>query len=166
MDQVRIYTNVLSVTDIGYLASEVPVYTIEATSGTGGTINPSGSVAVNSGSNKNFSIAPLTGYVITNVTVDGVLKGAISNFTFTNVTANHSISAGFAIPPKVGIVRNGSGGMEITWPTTYPGTLLSTPKLGAGAVWTPVTNLPTPVNGYYKVTLTPGTNNAFYGLGQ
>jgi hypothetical protein len=70
-------------------------YTIKATAGTGGSISPSGNVKVNHGTDKTFTITPNSGYQIADVKVDNVSKGAISTFTFTNVTANHTISATF-----------------------------------------------------------------------
>jgi hypothetical protein len=59
-------------------------WTITASAGTGGVISPSGAVSVSPGANQAFVIAPLTGYALTNVTVDGVLQGTISSYTFTN----------------------------------------------------------------------------------
>ncbi|MCX6343453.1 MAG: DUF6055 domain-containing protein [Armatimonadetes bacterium] len=70
-------------------------YTITASSGTGGTISPSGAVTVNSGTNQTFNISANSGYAISQVTVDGVNQGAISTYTFTNVQAIHAISASF-----------------------------------------------------------------------
>ena len=70
-------------------------YTITASAGTGGTITPSGTTTVAGGSSQTFSIAPGTGYSIAGVLVDGVSVGAVSAYTFTNVAANHTISASF-----------------------------------------------------------------------
>ena len=75
----------------------VQTYSITASAGTGGSISPSGSVSVNSGISKTFSITPSTGYKISSVTVDGSSVGALSSYTFTNVTNNHTISATFAV---------------------------------------------------------------------
>jgi len=36
---------------------------------------------------------------VTNVLVDGVSVGAVTSYTFTNVTANHTISASFDLAP-------------------------------------------------------------------
>jgi hypothetical protein len=52
---------------------------------------------VNSGANQSFTIAPSAGYHILNVLVDGVSAGAVTSYTFTNVTAVHTIAATFAI---------------------------------------------------------------------
>jgi len=71
-------------------------YTITASSGSGGSISPSGSVSASSGSSKSFTISPSTGYKIASVVVDGVNQGTPTSYTFSNVTANHSISATFS----------------------------------------------------------------------
>jgi YD repeat-containing protein len=85
-------------------------YTITATAGSGGSISPSGAVSVKSGTNKTFTITPNTGYHIAVVTVDGVSQGAISSYTFTNVRANHTINASFAINTFIITASAGSGG--------------------------------------------------------
>ncbi|SSC13327.1 conserved protein of unknown function [Mesotoga infera] len=72
-------------------------YTITATAGTGGSINPAGSVNVTHGSNQSFTITPDTGYDIEDVKVDGVSIGAVSSYTFNNVTASHTISVTFKL---------------------------------------------------------------------
>jgi hypothetical protein len=76
---------------------EEKTYSINASAGTNGSINPSGTVTVTHGTNQSFTITPNTGYSIANVLVDGVSIGAVSNYTFTNVTANHVITASFVI---------------------------------------------------------------------
>ena len=72
-------------------------YTITATAGAGGSINPAGNVNVTHGSNQSFTITPDTGYDIEDVKVDGVSVGAVSSYTFNNVTANHTISVTFKL---------------------------------------------------------------------
>ena len=42
-------------------------------------------------------ITPATGYHVADVLVDGVSVGAVTSYNFTNVTANHTIAATFAI---------------------------------------------------------------------
>ena len=77
----------------------INTYTITASAcAAGGSISPSGNVLVNYGGNQTFTISPNAGagYQIANVSVDGVSKGAIGNYTFGNVTANHTIAASFA----------------------------------------------------------------------
>jgi len=72
-------------------------YTITASSGTGGSVTPVGTSTYNYGSNITYSITPSTGYRIADVRIDNVSAGAISTYTFSNLTSNHTISASFAI---------------------------------------------------------------------
>lgn len=71
-------------------------YTIKATAGMGGKISPSGSVVVNHGATQVFSITAYSGYTVAKVLVDGEYVGAIGTYTFSDVSANHTISAKFA----------------------------------------------------------------------
>jgi PKD repeat protein len=71
-------------------------YTLTASAGTGGAISPTGAVTVASGGSQTFTITPAAGYVISSVTVDGVNQGALSSYSFNNVTASHTIAAAFA----------------------------------------------------------------------
>jgi hypothetical protein len=71
-------------------------YTITASTGTNGSISPSGSVTVSQGGSQAFTMTPTTGYQVKSVLVDGVSVGAVTSYTFSNVTAAHSISVTFA----------------------------------------------------------------------
>ena len=78
-------------------ASFAPLtYTITASSGSNGTISPSGATQVNHGGSQAFSITPATGYKVADVLVDGASVGAVTSYTFTNVTAARTISATFS----------------------------------------------------------------------
>ena len=70
-------------------------YTITASAGAGGSITPSGSVSVGCGANQSFTIAGDACHNIADVLVDGVSSGPVASYTFTNVTANHTIAASF-----------------------------------------------------------------------
>ena len=85
-------------------------FTLTATAGTGGSITPSGTATVNSGSSQSYSITPGNGYRIADVKVDGVSVGAVSNYTLSNVTANHTISATFAVVTYSITAIAGTGG--------------------------------------------------------
>jgi hypothetical protein len=52
-------------------------------------------VSVASGSGKAFTITANSGYSISDVAVDGRSVGAVSSYSFSNVTSNHSITASF-----------------------------------------------------------------------
>ena len=73
-----------------------PTYTITASAGSHGSIDPSGDVVVNSYDSQSFSISPAIGFHVADVLVNGGSVGAVTSYTFTNVTANHTISASFA----------------------------------------------------------------------
>src|SRR5206468_1802053 len=75
----------------------INTYTIMASAGANGSISPSGAVTVIYGASQTFTIAPSTGYHIADVLVDGSSVGAVTSYTFTNVTATHTIAASFAI---------------------------------------------------------------------
>ena len=83
--------------------AEQKQYTITATAGSGGTISPSGKISVAEGSAPTFRITPSTGYKISSVKVDGVEQGAITSYSFQNVSANHAITAAFQL------ISNNSG---------------------------------------------------------
>ena len=75
----------------------IDTFTITASAGAHGSISPAGTATVNYGANKAYSIAPATGYHVTDVQVDGHSVGVVSSYTFSQVNANHSIIASFAI---------------------------------------------------------------------
>ncbi|MBK6283472.1 MAG: hypothetical protein IPF54_13210 [Draconibacterium sp.] len=73
-------------------------YTITASAGANGSITPSGAVSVTSGSSQPFTIAANPCYQIATVLIDGVNEPAAvasGTYTFTNVSAAHTISATF-----------------------------------------------------------------------
>jgi hypothetical protein len=74
---------------------EVPQYQIVATAGANGSISASGTVAVNCGTDASFTITPDAGYVVDVLTVDGSPVAPATSFSFTNVTANHTIDVTF-----------------------------------------------------------------------
>ncbi|MBW6499667.1 MAG: T9SS type A sorting domain-containing protein, partial [Bacteroidales bacterium] len=72
-------------------------FTIAASAGTGGSIDPVGDVVVEYGENQSFVITADAGYEIADVLVDNVSVGAMASYTFQNVTANHTIEAQFSM---------------------------------------------------------------------
>ncbi|MDY0187597.1 MAG: hypothetical protein RBR16_06715 [Syntrophus sp. (in: bacteria)] len=89
------FSNVIANHTISAAFAPVATYTIAASINNGGTISPSGTVSLSSGASQSYSITPASGYKIAKVTVDGVDKGVLTAYTFSNVTANHSIKALF-----------------------------------------------------------------------
>jgi len=84
--------------------------TITASAGTGGSISPSGSVSVTNGSSRTFTMTANQNYRVANVLVDGASVGAVSSYTFSNVTANHAISVSFSANTHTITASAGSGG--------------------------------------------------------
>lgn len=70
-------------------------HTIKATVGANGSISPSGWTSVREGWDQTFTITPDKGYVVARVLVDGKSVGAVTSYTFKNVTKEHTIEAVF-----------------------------------------------------------------------
>lgn len=71
-------------------------FTITATAGNGGTIAPTGATKVYKGTSKAFTITPNEGYHVDSLTVDGTAVDVVTEYTFSDVTANHTIAVTFA----------------------------------------------------------------------
>ena len=80
-------------------ADPVTRYRIEASAGEGGSISPEGIVRVSQGGSQTFTITPDQGYKIEDVLVDGESVGPVSEYTFKNVRAWHTITVTFAKLP-------------------------------------------------------------------
>jgi hypothetical protein len=89
------------------LAASAPVtHIITASAGAHGSISPSGAVEVNHGANQEFTFGADSGYHVTSLTVDGEAASSTSPYTFTNVTAEHTIAVAFAVNEPVRTVEN------------------------------------------------------------
>ena len=92
----------LSPVAVGYKAAAAAggivieqTHTITTSAGAGGSFDTAAAVQVRNGESARFNIKPDAGYSIADVMVDGKSVGAVSSYTFTNVTGDHSISATF-----------------------------------------------------------------------
>ncbi|MFI5253790.1 MAG: T9SS type A sorting domain-containing protein, partial [Bacteroidota bacterium] len=74
----------------------IDIFTINAATIDSGTISPAGISTLNYGDSLRYTITSKTGYHIADVLVDNHSLGAISSYLFTNVTANHTITAIFS----------------------------------------------------------------------
>ena len=72
-------------------------YLISASAGPGGTISPSGDIAVATGASQSFVITPGAGARVQDVRVDGVSVGPVTGYTFSSIAANHTIAATFEV---------------------------------------------------------------------
>jgi uncharacterized repeat protein (TIGR02543 family) len=74
----------------------INTYTITASAGANGSIAPVGATSVNHGGSQTYTITPDANYQVADVLVDGVSVGAVTTYTFSNVTTTHTIAASFA----------------------------------------------------------------------
>ena len=116
-------------------------WTITADAGPGGSITPSGDVGVDPGVDQSFTITPAAHYHVADVLVDGSSVGTVTSYTFNSVTADHTISASFAIDTFTIAVTQGLHG------TISP----STGSVDSG---TSPTYTITPEAGYHLASLT------------
>jgi hypothetical protein len=103
-------------------------FTIRASAGANGSISPQGALTVNHGSTQMFNITPNTYYRVEDVKVDGISQGAITSYTFSNVTADRAIEATFT-PIVYTLTVNKTGTGSGTVVIDPPG-----PKINAGTV--------------------------------
>ncbi|HMD13222.1 MAG TPA: hypothetical protein VKI62_01210, partial [Bacteroidota bacterium] len=73
----------------------INTYTIIASAGPHGTLTPGGSIIVSYGNDTTFTITPDAGYHLDSLFVDSVAQPVALNYSFNNVTLNHSIRAVF-----------------------------------------------------------------------
>ena len=85
-------------------------YTLTASVEGEGTIAPEGTTTVNCGNDAAYSFAPATGWHLTEVLVDGEPVDATDSYTFTNVRADHTITAHFVINEYTVTATAGDGG--------------------------------------------------------
>ena len=107
-------------------AAPVTTHTITASAGSGGTISPNGTITVNEGESRTFTIKPDSGHRISKVTVDGADKGTVTTYTFEHVTADHSISVIFDRINGGGSSSGGGGSSSGGSSSTAPSTTTST----------------------------------------
>ena len=94
-----------------WVTFKIQTYTITATSGTGGTISPSGTTTVNYGSRPSYTITVNAGYVIDSVLVNGQKVSITNNvYTFDSVKFNQTIRVTFKIQTYTITAIAGTGG--------------------------------------------------------
>jgi type IV secretory pathway VirB3-like protein len=135
-------------------------YTITSSYGPNGSISVTGvvypSYTIASGGSMTLNITPSYGYRISTLTIDNVSQATSNSYTFSNITANHTISATFE---------------TIATPSTYA-ISVSKPGTGTGVVsgggiscgtscfsTTITSNIGTPVT----LTATPNAGSTFIG---
>ncbi|WP_414655260.1 beta strand repeat-containing protein, partial [Flavobacterium sp. UBA7682] len=133
--------------------TNVSGFLISASAGTNGTISPSGITTIASNTNQTYTITANCGYAVADVLVDGISQGAIDTYTFTNVIANHTISAVFTGSLPI-ITASGS--------TTFcpGGSVTLTSSSTTGNIWSNGATTPSitvTTAGSYTVSVNNGT---------
>lgn len=114
-------------------AFALKTYTITARAANGGVISPSGTSVVTHGASKTYSISANDGYLLSDVKIDGISAGAVASYTFTNITAPHTIEAVFESDPyALNVVDNGDPGTSYTGAWTISG---GKAPYGADSLW-------------------------------
>ena len=88
----------------------IDTFAIDASGGPNGTISPSGTVSVDYGTDQRFIFTSDANNHVADVLIDGVSVGAPSSYTFSNVTAPHTIAVSFAIDTFTLSYAAGAGG--------------------------------------------------------
>ena len=137
-------------------------YNINATSGSGGSISPSGNVSVPCGGNQTFVITSDSGYKTESVVVDGENKGSPGSYWFSDIITDHQISATFNRSEGLYAINATAGNHTIIYPNgvnTYAQgsneTHLSPGKPGSDLVDVKVDNISTlPTESYSFINIT------------
>jgi len=91
-------------------ATFIPLETITASAGSGGTISPTGSVSVNYAASQTFTLTPNVGYTAS-LTKDGSVVTLSNNtYTLNNVTTSHTLVASFTLETETVNATSGSSG--------------------------------------------------------
>ena len=117
--------------EVGYIIDTTRTYTIIATTGTGGTLDPIGTVKVSYGSNQTFSFMPASGYKVSMVKVNGIERPDLTSeeaYTFVDVRTNQTLEVYFMpdmISFEIEVEGNGLVEYSIDGVTflTYGGTI-------------------------------------------
>jgi hypothetical protein len=90
-------------------------YTISAPVASGGSVNPTGTTSVPCGASMTYTITPADNcHAIQNVRVDNLSLGALTSYTFSNVSTSHSILATFLTVGNVTIAASAGPGGTIS----------------------------------------------------
>jgi len=95
--------------------SVVPVYTVTANAGTGGSISPSGTQSVTSGNDISFTATPNASYTVADWKVGGTIAqtGGVT-FQLNNVTSAKTVLVSFVRTYQLNVTVNGQGNYSLT----------------------------------------------------
>jgi hypothetical protein len=96
---------------------------IVATAGANGAISPPGTTNVPCGTDQTYTITPDPNFTVSQLLVDASPVTPATSFTFTNVTANHTIDATFAAVTAVAAAAPGQFALGAAMPNPTHGGL-------------------------------------------
>ena len=135
VDSISSYTfDTVTINKTIFAKFKVQTFTITATAGAGGSINPSGTNIVKYDSSIKYTITPNAGFVLDTLFVNGLKVDSISSYTFDTVTINKTIFAKFKVQ-----------------------TFTITSSAGTGGVITPLGSSSVKYDSSLKYTITPNT---------
>ena len=122
---------------------------INATAGFGGSVFPSGLIAMSYGSSQAFTIKPYGGYAIANVSINGISIGAVNTCTVQNIQGATTVSVTFTPVPGPTQV-NGIISSDTTWaPTGNPYDLTANLLINNGVTLTIQPGVTVNLSNYY-----------------
>ncbi len=172
LDDIAIYNRALTQQEITALYTGVPLYHFTASSGPNGSITPIGTTTLNQGSTQGYSFNPNTGYLVDSVIVDGNKVDSIQGYTFSNISANHSIRVIFKIdsnnvsmnfPTGISyqaVARDSAGKVLANSPVKLRFSIKEN-SMNGNTVYSETANLTTNKLGLFNCII--GNNNATYG---
>jgi hypothetical protein len=99
---------------------EINTYTITATAGEHGSIDPSGQIVVDWGEDATFTFEPEDEFMVDELFIDGESIGFAESYTFENVIAEHTIHVTFRLIVGIQAVTNWQSYIEV-----YPNPAIS-----------------------------------------
>lgn len=136
-------------------------YTVTASAGSNGSISPSGATSVTSGNSVSYAITPNSGYQINTLTIDGGSSSVVSSYTFSNVVANHTISATFSPVTVTPPVNPPAGGSSISIDSSSPARVTKSRSVGSGSTVVTTGAFTPPDNSVIIVTISSDSNNNY-----
>ena len=172
LDDIAIYNRALTQSEITALYNSPITYNCTSSSSFNGFITPIGTNIINKGASQRYTFTSNTGYVVDSVIVDGTKVDSLQGYTFSNISANHSIRVTFKIdsnnvsmnfPTGISyqaIARDSAGKVLANSPIKLRFSIKEN-SMNGNTVYTETANLTTNKLGLFNCVI--GNNNATYG---
>lgn len=86
-----------------------PLFTVVASAGEHGVLNPSGKISVPSGASLSFFITPDSGYQVDAITIDSAASALVDTIRLNNITAAHTVKVLFGLKGALRVVTPEAG---------------------------------------------------------